>query len=108
MSTLEVVTDKLSDRLTVLRLRGEFEGTAVLDAKEKLLACFDGTGGASDLAVDFAEISYIDSSGIGVLLEMAKKAAERRLRFGLLNVNEPIQKVLAVTRVDKILTRYDS
>ncbi len=105
MSGLTIKKETPDKNLTVLRLKGEFENTSVLDAKEELFNCVREAKG-SDVMIDFSEIEYIDSSGIGVLLEMAKIASERKLRFGAVNTNEHVKKVLLMTKVDKILKIY--
>ena len=105
MSGLKITKETPDKNLTLVRVEGEFENTSILDAKEALLTLVREAKGP-DLMIDFAEIEYIDSSGIGVLLDMAKAASERKLRFGLLNTNDHVKKVLVMTKVDKILKIY--
>ena len=107
MSDLHVTFDRPSPKLALARLRGDFEGQSLLDVKEKLLETLRAQAG-SEFMLDFSEVGYIDSSGVGVLLEMTKVAAACGARFGLLNVPEPVLKVLTVTRVDKIIKIYGS
>ena len=106
MSELRAVPEKL-DNFLILRLRGEFEGMAVIESKEELLGHIKKVA-AQEIVMDFGEIQYIDSAGIGVLLEMAKKAASLGIRFGLLNANDSVKKVITITKVDKILKCYDA
>jgi len=107
MAELKIMAEKPDSRLTVLRLSGEFEGAAVLDSQDELFRLLSESVG-SDFMMDLAEIAYVDSAAIGVLLQMAKIASGKKMRFGLLHANENIKKVLAVTKVNKILTTYDS
>ena len=105
MNELKISPERPDKNLTVLKLSGEFEGLAILDSQERLFGYVKEEVG-TDLMMDFAEIDYIDSAGIGVLLQMAKMASQKNLKFGLLNVNDQVKKVLAVTKVDKILKVY--
>jgi anti-anti-sigma factor len=105
VSGLKFTTDTPDKDLTVIRLEGEFENTSVLDAKEALFGCARSAKGR-ELMIDFSEIEYIDSSGISVLLDMAKIASERKVRFGVLNANDHVKKVLLMTKVDKVLKIY--
>lgn len=105
MSGLKITKETPDKNLTVLRLHGEFENTSVLDAKEALLG-FVREAKGSDVMIDFSEIEYIDSSGISVLLDMAKIGLEMKLRFGILNANDHVKKILLMTKVDKILKIY--
>ncbi len=106
VAELKIVLERPDKNLTVLRLKGEFEGLNVLNAQEELLG-YVRTETAPDLIVDFAEIEYIDSAAIGILLQMAKMASEKKMKFGILHVNQHIKKVLEVTRTDKIIKIYE-
>ncbi|MGH7197314.1 MAG: STAS domain-containing protein [Candidatus Omnitrophota bacterium] len=105
MSGLKITKETPDKNLTVIRVHGEFENTSVLDAKEALLGTLREAKG-SDVMIDFSEIEYIDSSGISVLLDMAKIASERKLRFGVVSANEHVKKILLMTKVDKVLKIY--
>ena len=106
MGDLKIRRDQPDKWLTILRLKGEFEGLAVLNAKEELLGYLKEAMG-TDFIMDLGEIEYIDSAGVGILLEMAKMASEKRMKFGLVNVHEPVKKVLAVTKVNEVLKIYE-
>ena len=105
MSELKITRETPDKNLTVLRLQGEFENFSVLNAKEELFRHLREAKGP-EVMIDFSEISYIDSSGISVLLDMAKLALERKLRFGVLNAAENVKRVLVMTKVDKLLKIY--
>jgi len=105
VADLRFFIEALSPKTALLRLEGEFEGMAVYDVKEALLGAVEAAA-AEEILVDFEKISYIDSSGVGVLLEMAGRAAAGKKRFGLVNVKDPVKKVLQVTKVDKVLPIY--
>jgi anti-anti-sigma factor len=101
MGKLDIAVELTKKGTTLLRVSGEFENDSVMSAKEELL---EYVGSAqNDLFMDFAAISYVDSAGIGVLLEMARAASERGIQFGLLGVNDHVKKVLKITKVDKVL-----
>ncbi len=105
MGELSIRRERPDRTLTILRLKGEFEGMAVINAKEELLGHLQETLG-TDFVIDFGEVPYIDSAGIGILLEMAKMASEKNIKLGLVNVREPVKNVLVVTKVDKVLKIY--
>ena len=107
MTALKITVKKKSDELTLLKLKGEFEGLSALGQKGEFLSAVQNHA-AGNLFLDLAEIDYIDSTAIGILLEMAAKAAERNIRFGIVHANNNIRKVLSVTKIDKTLTVLDS
>ena len=106
MSGLTIKTEKPDKNLTILRLSGEFEGYAALDGKEELLRCAADTSCAS-LMLDMAGIEYIDSAALGILLEMSKIAANKKISLGLIHVLDPVKKVIQVTQLDKVLKILD-
>ena len=105
MSDLKMKVETPDKSLTVLRLNGEFENMAVINAKDELFGHLNAAK-TSDFILDFAEISYIDSAGVGTLLEMAKTAKDKGVKFGLVNVQDPVKKVLLITKVDVVLKLY--
>ncbi len=104
---LKVVVEKSSTDLTVLKLSGLFEGWSALGAQERLFALI-GQSTSKSLFLDLAEIDYIDSTAIGILLEMNKKGKEKSIAFGLLHVNAHVKKVLDVTKLSQTLTILES
>ena len=106
MAKLKIKKETPEKGFTILRLSGEFEGLSIVEAKDELFDLLRKEA-RSEFVLDFGEIVYIDSAGIGVLLEMAKAADEQRVKFGLINVNPQVKKVIVVTKVDKILKIYE-
>ena len=106
MGNLSIKSEQPDKGLTVLRLSGEFEGYAALDKKEELLKHLDDRKSGT-LMMDFGEIGYIDSAALGILLEMSKMASEKKLKFGLVNVHDPVKKVIEITKLDKVLKIFE-
>ena len=66
------------------------------------ISCADKIRNAIDLALeqptervelDFAQVSYIDSTGIGVLVGAAHHAAEHQKRFSVVNAQPGVMRV---------------
>ena len=51
--------------------------------------------------LDFAQVSYIDSTGIGVLVGAAHHAADHGKRFSCVNVQPPVMRVVQLLGVDQ-------
>ena len=51
--------------------------------------------------LDFAQVSYIDSTGIGVLVGAAHHAADHGKRFSCVNVQSPVMRVVQLLGVDQ-------
>ena len=63
----------------------------------------DSLRNAIDLAVelDFAQVSYIDSTGIGVLVGAAHHAVDHGKRFSCTNVQPQVMRVVQLLGVDQ-------
>lgn len=70
----------------------------------------DGLRNAIDLALeqptdevklDFAQVSYIDSTGIGVLVGAAHHAVDHGKRFSCVNAQPTVMRVVQLLGVDK-------
>jgi anti-sigma B factor antagonist len=53
--------------------------------------------GARQLTLDLAGVSFIDSSGLGTLIELAGLASDRGCSFALCNPSRRVQRVLDLT-----------
>jgi anti-anti-sigma factor len=60
---------------------------------------------ASDvLEVDLAGVTFIDSSGLGALVQIRNLAAERDLRVSLARVPRSVQRIIDLTGLDSIFS----
>lgn len=57
---------------------------------------------ATDIEIDVADMAYVSSAGLRVLL-MMYKSLEDKTRFKLLNVNNDVKEILEVTGFDQFL-----
>ncbi len=102
MGNLNISIEQPDKNVVILRLSGEFEGYAALDNKEQLLKCASEKS-VGTLMIDLGGIEYIDSAALGILLEMSKICEKKKVQFGLVNVHDPVKKVIEVTKLDKVL-----
>ena len=92
--------------ITVVVLEGELEvseAPALRDLLGSLIA-----GPQSRILLDLGQVSFIDSSGIGVLVGAHRRAEEAGARIGLAAPNAGVRRVFELTRTDRVLRIYDS
>lgn len=84
---------------TVIVARGELD----LSTSEALKAVLDATfeGGIPKIAVDLTNVSFMDSSTLGVLISYLKRARERDGDVRLVGVQGSPAKVIALTGLDQ-------
>jgi anti-sigma B factor antagonist len=94
------VTDSDEDR-TVVSVRGEVDvstATQLRDGLYRLVA-----GGQSNLVIDLSAMTFIDSTGLGVLVGAVKRAREAGGDVALANPSRPILKVLEISGLSRIV-----
>lgn len=84
----------------------EIEGTLIVgnrqEFKQKVLDELDK--GARKLLVDFSRTTYIDSSGLGVLVSLAKRVRELGGDLRLADLNDDLQTLFELTKLDTLFT----
>ena len=82
----------------------EVEGQLIVgnrqDLKKKALDEMDK--GTRKILIDFARTGYIDSSGLGALVSLAKKIREMGGELRLANLNDDLQKLFELTKLDTL------
>jgi len=58
------------------------------------------------LTLDFSEVSFLDSSGLGVVVKALKRAKEANTLFDLVSANERVLKVFSLTGLDTLISIY--
>ena len=58
------------------------------------------------MVMDFGQVSFMDSSGIGMIIGRYKHAEKRGGRMGLSNMNDEMAKLFTLSGLAKIITRY--
>jgi anti-sigma B factor antagonist len=58
------------------------------------------------LVIDMTEVSYLDSSGIGVLVEVFRRVNAYNGQFRLAGVGQRVRSVFEITRLDKFFKMY--
>jgi anti-sigma B factor antagonist len=65
-------------------------------------------GGATGIVLDFADLDYMNSGGIGLLVTLlirAQRAGQRLMAAGL---SEHYRQILALTRLDEAIAIHDT
>lgn len=59
------------------------------------------------LVVDLTGVDFIDSAGIGLLVEAYKRSQAANGSFALAGTPPPVQRLLGVTGLDAVFPMYD-
>jgi anti-sigma B factor antagonist len=64
--------------------------------------------GARHVVLDFAGVTFLDSSGLILLVELLDRLRARGGRLCLARVREPVRIVLLLSALDKVLDVYET
>jgi anti-sigma B factor antagonist len=111
MTSGEAVVDlQMSTRpgrgCTVVRVSGELDMDTRPMLEDLLQEVVDQ--GARHVVLDFAGVTFMDSSGLGLLVVSLKALRDKGGRLCLAQVQKPVRKVLVLSAVDTVLPVYDT
>ena len=86
--------------VAIIDVEGQLVVSNRQDLKQRVLDEIDK--GTTKVLVDFAHAWYIDSSGLGVLVSLAKRIRETGGDLRLANLNEDLQTLFELTKLDTL------
>jgi len=84
----------------VLQLEGEIDLHVSPEVAESLRAMIENK--PQVLVVDLAKTTYLDSSGLAVLIEGMQNVQQYGGKFALANVQESVQHIFDIARLDQV------
>ena len=84
----------------VLQLEGEIDLHVSPEVAESLRAVIENK--PQVLVVDLAKTTYLDSSGLAVLIEGMQNVQQYGGKFALANVQESVQHIFEIARLDQV------
>lgn len=97
---------RASESAAVIAVRGELTGAT----EEDLMAAY---GRAADpmtrrVVLDFTDLEYMNSTGIGLLVTLLVRAQRQRQRLLAFGLSEHYRQILGLTRLDEAITIVES
>ena len=105
-ASMKVTKPKTAGGVCVVELNGEIDVFASPSVKASLLDLIKD--GYRLLAVDFARVAYIDSTGLGALIAALKKAREQGGSVAIVCTNPQIRRIFEITGLAKAFAMFDS
>jgi len=101
------VEQRTEKDVTVVTIRGEIDVFTSPKLREKLLDIIDGDG-ARHLVVDLSEVTFLDSTGLGVLVGIYHRLRARDGTMSFVGANDRVRRVFHVTQLTKIFVLHPS
>jgi len=89
----------------VIRLSGDVDGTAA----DVLTAAYDqavAEGEPSSVVLDFAEVGYINSTGIALIVSVLAKARAQRRKMVASGLSEHYREIFDITRLSDFIELF--
>ncbi|MFH8738400.1 STAS domain-containing protein [Streptomyces sp. NPDC017964] len=91
---------------TVVEVHGEVDVSSVPQIREHVLTCIEA--GRHRLIVDLMGVSFIDSTGLGFLVSIAKRIRAHVGDLRLVITNPDVLQIFHITGLHRALQIYDS
>ena len=95
---LNIRTQRL-ERITILCLQGRL----VVGEMNSLRLAVHAQSNVDLVVLNLAQVSMIDASGLGILLELRQWSSERGIELRLMEVGARVRQILEITRLDTVL-----
>jgi anti-sigma B factor antagonist len=84
-------------------------GDVTAGSEDALMRAFDqGSDDATDVvALDFGNLDYMNSGGIGLLVTLLVRANRQRQRLVAFGLNKHYRQIFELTRLDEAISLYD-
>ena len=102
---MQIATTPGSDRY-VITVSGEVDLASSPELDTAIIAAIES--GSSSLVIDLADVSFMDSSGLGVIVRGLKRCREADKDLDLVITNERVLKVFGITGLDQVIPIHDS
>ena len=98
---MKLTSDFNGSTLTIA-LDGDFDHHSAKSVREQADTLLIETNPA-ELLIDFARVTFMDSSGLGFVLGRYKKQLEHGGKIRLVNVSPSVKRILVMSGIDKLI-----
>jgi anti-sigma B factor antagonist len=103
---LAISTDHPEPNVAVIELKGEVDLYTCPELKDELLRVIGD--GATIVVVDLTETTFIDSTGLGVLIRGVERLTTEDGRLAVVCIDPNMVKVFEVTGLDRVFSIYST
>ncbi len=94
------ITHEKTDGVINVKLNGEVDINTANELREGLYNIIENN--ADHIQLDCSDLSYIDSTGLGVLVAVLKKVKSNQKNVYITNLKKTIKKLFIITGLDKV------
>ena len=94
------------NQTSIIKIHGEITAQAENSLMDAYTQATNGS--TRTVILDFSELEYMNSSGIGLLVTMLIRANRQNQRLMAVGLNEHYQQIFELTRLDEAIGIYDN
>jgi anti-sigma B factor antagonist len=102
---MQIATTPGSDRY-IVTVSGEVDLATSPDLDAAVIAGLES--GTNSVIIDLTDVSFMDSSGLGVIVRALKRCREAEIELDLVISNDRVLKVFGITGLDQVIPIHDS
>ncbi|MBD2107912.1 STAS domain-containing protein [Nodosilinea sp. FACHB-13] len=96
----------MNSNVQVIEPTGILDSTKAEEFRESVEALLEE--GVEVILVDLKEITFIDSSGLGTLVVLLKKARALNRSFCICSMNDQVRMLFELTSMDRVFEIYEN
>ena len=106
INNLETGVRRLTDTVAVIDIHGKINGSS----EDELLAAYQeaGSNGTEAIILNFSDLSYMNSSGIGLLVKVLIRVRRHRQQLLAYGLVDHYKEIFELTRLDESIHIFDS
>lgn len=94
----------MESTVQIFQPSGILDGTRAHEFRQEVAMMTEK--GAKKILIDFQDVTFMDSSGLGALVLSLKTARSANVDLYLCSINGPIQMLFELTSMDKVFTIF--
>ena len=109
-ASLTVSVRKAGDSATILDIRGEVNASAEDALMDALMDAYTqaSTGGCRAIILNFSNLEYMNSSGIGLLVTLLIRANRQGQSLFAFGLSEHYKHIFELTRLDEAIRIFET
>jgi anti-sigma B factor antagonist len=100
------ITEEKKNDVLICRPEGEIN----INTSPELRKAFDKFTSSNEkkILMDFARVSYIDSSGLATIIELLQRLKKTGGKFRIFNLDQKVKNIFEVTKLHKLFEIFDT
>ncbi len=95
-----IVKKEINERICTLRVSGVLDYSTMNPFIEEIQSIESGT---KKVVVDFEQLEFIDSTGIGAIINLVHEATDKEFEVELVSINEEVKELFETIGVFEIM-----